>query len=114
MARSRSTSADSTPLEDAQAGETTSAEALAAADTEPVDKQPKESSLKEADKVSGPNIEDAEANDEPVRGAFPNSKLIGSLAVGAGKHDPPDSDLIGADGRPVQAVIQEAAQVDNT
>lgn len=113
MAKKDTTASEGTPLEEAQAAETTSKEAVAAADTEPVEKQPKEGSLKEADKASGGFIDDAEPNDEPVRGALPTSKLITSLAVGAGAHQPPDSDLIGADGRPVQAVIQEAAQVEN-
>lgn len=50
--------------------------------------QPK--SLKQADAVSGPYIEDAEPDDPPVRAATPDQPIITSLAVGAGEHKPVD------------------------
>lgn len=61
--------------------------------------QPKESSLKEADKRSDGYIGDAELQDEPVRSASPQEPMIGTLTVGAGAHEPPKDPHIGQDGR---------------
>jgi hypothetical protein len=65
---------------------------------EPAD-QPKLSELKEADKTSNPVTNDAESNDPPVRTDRPDVPIIGTLAVGAGAHEPPDSDYVDPDGR---------------
>lgn len=61
--------------------------------------QPAESSLKEADKVPGPFTGDADLHDPPVRSNRPESELVETLAVGAGRHEPPDDDEFDADGR---------------
>lgn len=61
--------------------------------------QPKESSLKNADKVSSPDISDAENHDPPVRSVSPQTPMVGTLTTGAGAHQPPDDPHIGADGR---------------
>ena len=62
-------------------------------------KQPTESSLKEADKVSGPYIGDADLIDPPVRSASPQEPMVGTLAVGAGKHEPNDDPHFDSEGR---------------
>jgi len=62
-------------------------------------KQPAESSLKEADKTSGPDIFDAEHEDPPLRSGSPQTPLVGALAVGAGQHMPMTDPHFGADGR---------------
>ena len=61
--------------------------------------QPKESSLKEADKVSGPDISDAENHDPPLRSLSPQTPMVATLTTGAGQHEPPTDPHIGADGR---------------
>jgi hypothetical protein len=108
----RRTTPRDNPLKDAL-NEPTSADVAKKLDSEPVDKQPKESSLKEADRVSGPFIDDATISDPPLRTALPNEPMIQSLAVGAGKHEPLDDKRFGPDGRPRQDVIQEAAKEEN-
>ena len=81
-------------------------------DTTPLDdgldppKQP--TSLKEADKVSGPYVGDAESNDAPVRSNRPE-KTIQRLAVGAGQHVPTDDKDIGPDGRLRPGLVAKAS-----
>lgn len=65
---------------------------------EPAD-QPKESSLKEADKTSGPDIFDADHEDPPVRSGSPQTPLVATLTTGAGAHQPLTDPHFGADGR---------------
>jgi hypothetical protein len=67
--------------------------------THPPADEPKESSLKQADRVSGPDISDAEVHDPPLRSVSPQTPLVGTLTVGAGAHTPPTDPHIGADGR---------------
>jgi hypothetical protein len=62
-------------------------------------KQPKEGDLKEADLISGPNIEDAESNDAPVRTNRPDVPIIQTLKVGAGAHKPNTDEDFDSDGR---------------
>ncbi len=73
--------------------------------------QPKESGLKEADKTSENVGDDAESNDAPVRTNRPDVPVLGSLAVGAGAHQPReidtdglDKDGLDRDGRPAEPV----------
>lgn len=94
----------------------TSAEVYEELDTTPLSErddsqpdQPDEGDLKRADVAADGYIEDAEPEDPPVRAARPDTPVLQSLAVGAGQHKPPNDPLIGADGRVVQSVIQEAA-----
>lgn len=56
---------------------------------------------KQADKTSYPVPNDAEIDDPPLRTNRPDVPIIGSLATGAGAHEPPDPDLVHPDGRPV-------------
>lgn len=67
--------------------------------THPPADQPKEGSLKEADKVSGPNIFDADNHDPPLRSLSPQAPMVGTLTTGAGEHMPTTDPHIGADGR---------------
>lgn len=61
-----------------------------------------ESKLKDADKTAGPYVDDAEANDPPLRTNRPDVPIASSLATGAGAHKPNTDPSIGPDGRPVQ------------
>jgi hypothetical protein len=63
--------------------------------------QPSEGSLKQADKEVGPNIVDAELEDPPVRAVNPGTPILQTLKVGAGAHQPRDTDdeNFDADGR---------------
>ncbi len=69
-------------------------------------KQPKEGSLKEADKTSAPGPykgpDAPDPNDPPVRAALPDVPIIQTLTVGAGAHDPPDPEMFDIEGRPIQ------------
>ncbi len=62
--------------------------------------QPKESALKEDDKVPGKVEGDAELVDPPVRSSRPDVPIVQTLKVGAGQHTPPDPDQYDSDGRP--------------
>lgn len=98
MAQSKSDATDAQPA--ASKEEATSGMAAdARGDYPDVPNQPTVSSLKEADKVSGPNIEDAELVDEPVRSNRPDVPVIQTLKVGAGAHTPPTDPHFGPDGR---------------
>ncbi len=58
----------------------------------------------EADKSSLPNADDAESEQPPVRAGRPDTPIAQTLAAGAGAHQPPDPDVFGPDGRPVEPV----------
>jgi hypothetical protein len=68
-------------------------------DASTMPKQPKVGDLTEADRVSGPNIEDAEPLDEPVRSNRADVPVIQTLKVGAGAHVPNTDPAFDADGR---------------
>lgn len=59
----------------------------------------KAKAVKQADKVSGPDIFDADTHDPPLRSHSPQAPLTATLTEGAGQHMPPTDPHIGADGR---------------
>lgn len=101
-----------------------SADALAALDTNPISspaeeprveaastdaKQPKEGDLKADDKEHAVHG-DAEPHDPPVRTNRPNVPVIQRLAVGAGEHKPLNDPEFGPDGRPLPEVLDRIAE----
>ena len=62
---------------------------------------PKKSELKNADRISGPDVSDADIEDAPLRTGRPDVPIAVSLASGAGEHLPPDHTKFGPDGRPI-------------
>lgn len=65
----------------------------------PVEDQPAEGSLKNADQTSNPVPNDAEPHDPPVRTNRPDGEMIASLGVGAGAHEPTSDPDIDVEGR---------------
>jgi hypothetical protein len=56
----------------------------------------------EADKTSANTALDAKSEDPPVRAGKPDTPIAQTLAAGAGAHTPPDPDVFGPDGRPLE------------
>lgn len=68
-------------------------------ESEPLEEQPDVESLKDDDQVNAV-VGDAEPHDPPVRTTLPDVPVIGSLAVGAGQHQPTDAEEYDESGRP--------------
>ncbi len=69
--------------------------------------------------MAGPENQDAEGNDPPVRTNRPNVPIIQRLATGAGQHKPLNDPELDADGRlrpdlQLQAALEEQAKPAKT